>query len=373
MSTTTNPKLSSALEALKKNGIRVYSSNAVPECDVIPTGSLIFNQVMNGGFHTRRLEQVFAREGVGKSVLAYTAINNALHIFPESVAILLDIECRADMEWISKFVTEDVIDRLIVLREEYIENAGNSINKIIKQLGDIHISIIVVDSIAAANTARYKDADLETMQIGGSALGIGKFVRSLVQIAEKNNTAAVILNQLRDDIGGYGPSIGHCPGGMALRHALDASYYLRALSQKDTKDLANTTIEEKTDLGETQQIAIGVAIKCMKGKLWSQTSKTLFYRKATEENEVGYDTFNEVFRLALANNIITKTSEYSSTFLYPDFPEDAKTHDHKIVDKKNVFAFLKDNPEVYEKIKQEVINSRIIEDQVSADNFVEEY
>ena len=367
-------KLNSALEALKKSGVRVYNSTSIPECDVIPTGSLIFNQVMNGGFHTRRLEQVFAREGVGKSVLAYTAINNALHKFPESIAILLDIECRADIEWISKFVTEDVIDRLIVLREEFIENAGNSINKIIKQLGsNIHVSIIVVDSIAAANTARYKDADLETMQIGGSALGIGKFVRSLVQIAEKGNTAAVILNQLRDDIGGYGPSIGHCPGGMALRHALDASYYLRALSQKDTKDLANNSIEEKTELGEVQQVAIGVAIKCMKGKLWSQTSKTLFYRRATDENEIGYDTFNEVVRLALANNIITKPSEYSSTFYYPDFPEDAKSHEHKIVDKKNVFAFLKDNPEIFEKLKQEIINNHVIEDQVSADNFVEEY
>lgn len=366
-------KLTSALEALKKSGIRVYDKETIPECDVIPTGSLIFNQVMNGGFHTRRLEQLFAREGVGKSVLAYTAINNALHIFSDSVAILLDIECRADMEWISKFVAEDVIDRLIILREEYIENAGNSINKIVKQLGDIHISIIVVDSIAAANTARYKDADMETMQIGGSALGIGKFVRSLVQIAEKNNTAAVILNQLRDDIGSYGPSIGHTPGGMALRHALDASYYLRALSQKDTKDLANNSIEEKTELGETQQIAVGVAIKCMKGKYWSQTSRTLFYRKSTEENEVGYDVFNEVVRLAMANNIITKPSEYSSTFYYHSFPEDAKTHENKIVDKKNVFKFLKENPEVFEEIKNEVINSKVIEEQVSSDNFVEEY
>lgn len=368
-----NSKLNSALEALKKNGVRIFNNESMPVCDIIPTGSLIFNEIMNGGFHTRKLEQLFAKEGVGKSVLAYTAINNALHIFPDSIAILLDIECRADISWISKFVTEDVIDRLLILREEYIENAGNSINNIIKQLNNIHISIIVVDSIAAANTARYKDADMETQQIGGNAMGVGKFVRAMVQIAEKNNTAVVILNQIRDDIGGYGPSIGHVPGGRALRHALDADYYLRALSQKDTKDLATNSIEEKTNLGEVQQLAVGVAIKCMKGKNWSQTAKTLFYRRDTEENEAGYDTFNEVLRLALSSNVISKPSEYSTTFIYPDFPYDEKKKLNCIVDRKNLFAFLKDNKNIFEKIKQEVISSDTIKNQVEETEFVEEY
>lgn len=366
-------KLNTALEALKKNGMRIYTEDTIPECEVIPTGSLIFNKVMNGGFHTRKLEQLFAREGVGKSVLAYTAINNALHIYPDSIAILLDIECRADIEWISKFVTKDVIDRLLILREEYIENAGNSINSIIKKLDNIHVSIIVVDSIAAANTARYKDADMETQQIGGNAMGVGKFVRAMVQIAERNNTAVVILNQLRDDIGGYGPSIGHCPGGRALRHSLDADYYMRSLSQKDTKDLATNVIEEKTDLGETQQLAIGVAIKCMKGVNWSQTAKSLFYRRETEENNIGYDTFNEVLRLALSTNIISKPSEYSTTFIYPDFPYDDKKKLNCIVDRKNLFTFLKENREIFEKIKQEVVNSKAIEEQVEDTKFVEEY
>lgn len=373
MATATNSKLASALEALKKDGIRAYAPSTLPECETIPTGSLIFNHVMDGGVKTRRITQFFSKPGVGKSVLAYTVIDNALRKFPESVAILLDIECRFDEEWASNFIKEDVRDRFIVLREEFIENAGNSLNKIAKKLDGIHISCVVVDSIAAANTARYKNADMETMEVGGAALGIGKFVRSVVQFAEKNNTAILILNQLRDDIATYGPSIGHTPGGMALKHAIDADYYLRALSQKDTKDLATNTIEKKTELGETQQLAIGVAIKCMKGKLWSQTSKTLFYRRATEENEVGYDIFNEVVRLALATGIIKKPSEYSSTFLYPLFPKDEKTGDNKIVDKKNLFAFLKANPDVFEAIKAEVIGSHVIEEQASTDDYVEEY
>lgn len=368
-----NSKLVSALEALKKSGISVYKSDNLPECEVIPTGSLICNQIMNGGVYTRRLTQLFSKPGVGKSVLAYTIIDNALRKFPDSIAILLDIECRFDETWASKFIKEDVIDRFVVLREEFIENAGNSINKIIKQLGDIHISCIVVDSIAAANTARYKDADMSTMEVGGAAMGISKFVRAMVQIAEKNNTAVVILNQLRDDIGSYTQTIGHTPGGTALKHALDADYYLRVMSQKDTKELATNLIEEKTNLGEVQQVAIGVVIKCMKGKNWSQSAKTLFYRRETENNEVGYDIFNEVVRLALATGIIGKTSEYSSTFLHPLFPYDEKKKQNQIVDKKNVFNFLKENPDVFESIKNELENKNVVKNMITTEDFVEEY
>lgn len=171
----------------------------------------------------------------------------------------------------------------------------------------------------------------------------------------------------------YGPSIGRTNGGWALKHSLDADYYLRNLSQKDTKDLASNSIEEKTDLGEVQQVAVGVAIKCMKGKAWSQVGKTIFYRRATDENEVGFDTFNEVIRLALATGVITKPSEYSTTFFYPLFPEDEKTHEHKIVDKKKLMEFLKNNPDVFEALKKDVETSHVIEEQVETDNFVENY
>ena len=99
-------KLNSALEALKKSGVRVYTPDNLPECEIIPTGSMIFNKIMDGGVRTRRLTQLFSRPGVGKSVLAYTIVNNALHKFPDSLAMVLDIECRFDEEWVHNFIDE---------------------------------------------------------------------------------------------------------------------------------------------------------------------------------------------------------------------------------------------------------------------------
>lgn len=368
-----NSKLNTALDSLKRAGIRVYNSDALPKCENIKTGSLILDKLLDGGVKTRRITQFFSKPGVGKSVMAYHCINNALHQYEDSIAILVDVECRYDPEWGSKFITEDVIDRFIVLREEFIEDVGNSINKIIKQLNGVHISCIVVDSIAAANTARTDQSDQRKVEVGGSSMGVGKFTRAIVQIAEKGNTAVIICNQLRDDIGSYGPSIGHTPGGTALKHAIDADVYFRSLSQNDTKDLASgSSIEQKTDMGEVQQVAVGVCFKVMKGKHWSEIGKTLFFRKATDTNSVGYDIINETVRLALASGVIKKPSEYSTTFLHPSFPLDEKSNLNKIVDRKNLLAYIKENPDVFDIIKTQVENNGV-EEQIEAEDFVENY
>lgn len=361
-----NSKLNSALEALKKSGIRIYSSDTLPKPEYIKTGSLMLDKLLGGGITTRRLHQFFGRPGSFKSVMSYHVINNALNQYPESVAILLDLECRYTPEWAGRFIEAKNLDRLIVLREEFIENAGNSINKLIESIKGIHISIIVVDSIAAANTARYEGNDMRKMEVAGSAMGIGRFVRSLVQIADKNNTAVIILNQLRDDLNAFGPSIGRTNGGYALKHALDSDIYFRVLGQTDTKALAGNNFEIKDSLGEVQQIAVGVGFKVMKGSNWSCSAKTLFYRKETENNEFGFDIFNEVINIAIANGIIKVEG---ASYIHPLFPYDEKKKLNKITDKKPMIAFLKENPDIFNKIKDEL--DAYVE--ITEEGMVEEY
>lgn len=100
-----------------------------------------------------------------------------------------------------------------------------------------------------------------------------------------------------------------------------------------------------------EQIAIGVAFKVMKGANWSCSAKTLFYRKATENNDFGFDVFNEVVSMAIVNGIIKIEG---ASYIHPLFPLKEKKGIHAITDKKPTIAFLKENPEIFEKIKQEV-------------------
>lgn len=344
-------KLNSALEALKKSGMRIYDNNSVPKPEYIKTGSMILDKLLNGGVPTRRITQFFGKPGCYKSVMSYHTINNALNQYPESIALLLDLECRYDPKWANRFISDENMERVVVLREEFVEDAGNSINKLIAQLKDIHISIIVIDSIAAANTARYDSGDMRKMEVAGAAMGISKLVRALVQIADKNNTAVLVLNQLRDDLNAFGPSIGRTNGGYQLKHSLENNLYFRLLGQTDTIALAGNNFEVKSDLGEAEQIAAGVGFKVMKGANWSCSGKTLFYRKATENNDFGFDVFNEVVSIALANNIIKVEG---ASYIHPLFPFNEKKGINAITDKKPMIAFLKENSDVFNKIKDEI-------------------
>lgn len=345
-------KLLNALETLKKSGMRVYTEDTVPKPEHIKTGSLILDKLLDGGLETRRLTQFFGKPGSYKSVMSYHIINNALEQYPDSVAILLDLECRFDPKWARNFISEENMQRLVILREEFVEDAGNSINKLLATLKDIHISIIVIDSIAAANTARYDSGDMRKMEVAGAAMGIGKLVRALVQIADKNNTAVLILNQLRDDLNAFGPSIGRTNGGYQLKHSLNTDVYFRTLGQTDTKSMVGSgNYEIKDSLGETQQIAIGVAFKIMKGANYSCSGKTLFYKKETENNDFGFDIFNEVINIAIANNIIKLEG---ASYIYPLFPLNEKKNINAITDKKPMIAFLKENKDIFSKIKDEL-------------------
>lgn len=346
-----NSKLNSALDALKKNGIRIYGNDDIPKVERIKTGSLMLDRLLNGGVPTRRITQFFGKPESFKSSMSYYVVNNALTQYPDSVAVILDLECRYTPEWASKFIDKENLERIIVLREEFVEDAGNSINKLITQLKDIHISIIVIDSIAAANTARYDNGDMRKMEVAGAAMGISKLVRALVQIADKNNIAILVLNQLREDLNAFGPSIGRTNGGYQLKHAISDNILFKTLGQTDTKALAGNNFDIKNKLGDTEQIAVGVGFKVIKGANWSCSAKTLFYRKATENNDFGFDVFNEVVNIAIANEVI-KIEGVS--YIHPLFPLNEKKGINAITDKKPMIAFLKDNPDIFNKIKQSV-------------------
>lgn len=359
-------KLNSALEALKKSGIRIYTEDTVPKPEHIKTGSLLLDKLLDGGLETRRLTQFFGKPGSYKSVMSYHIIDSALSQYPDSVAVLLDLECRFAPEWARKFISDENMKRLIILREEFVEEAGNSINKLLATLKGIHISIIVIDSIAAANTARYDNGDMKKQEVAGSAMGVGRLTRALVQIADKNNTAVLVLNQLRDNLDAFSHSIGRTLGGYALKHALNTDVFFSTLGQTETKNLAGSNYEIKDALGDTQQVAVGVKFKVMKGANYSCSAKTMFYRKATENNEFGFDIFNEVVNIAINNNIIRIDG---AKYIYPDFPYDERTKLNKITDKKPMIAFLKENPEVFNKIKKELEDCVTVEEE----NIVEDY
>lgn len=336
-----NKKLNKSIESLVESGLLMWTKD-VPVPEKIKTGSLLFDYILDGGIDTRRITHFFAKEGTGKSVMSYMIANNALKQYPDSVVILVDTEHRADMEWISNFIEDK--ERLLIMQPEFIEYVGNDLRTIINDKG-IKVSCVIVDSIGAANTTRAKDKDLSIQQVGGNAMGVGVFIRSIVPIANKNNIAVVLINQLRDDIGGYGPSIGHFPGGKALAHAINTNVYLRRTSVR---------VYSPDEFGERIPVGNEIAFKIVKGKNMGKVVKTVFYKENSELGTLGFDRYDEVIRLSLALGVIEK---HASSYSYPDFPNG------KIVGLNKVTDFLRDesNKEILQKL-EDVLYSKLDED-----------
>lgn len=319
------------LQKLIDQGL-LKKASELDQPEKIPTGSLMLDYLLDGGIPTRRISEFFSKEGTGKSVQAYHCINNALKMYPDKIALLVDTEQRADINWISNFVED--IDRLYVMQPEYIEDVTDNIRELVNQ--GIGISLIVIDSIGAANTYRSADKSSKVMQVGGNAMGVGVFSRAMAPIANKNNIAVLCINQLRDDIASFVPSIGHTPGGRALKHALDLDIYMRKTSNKATI---------KDENGETLIVGNEIAFKIMKGKNQSKVIKTFFYSKPSELGDLGFDRFSEIVNLSVSLNIINKAA---ASYSYEDFP------DGKIRGLDNVKTFLKENEEIYHNLEQKI-------------------
>lgn len=341
------------LEGLLESGL-VMKATDVPKPEKIKSGSILFDYILGGGIETRRITHFFAKEGTGKSVMSYMIANNALKQYPDKYVILVDTEHRADTSWIGNFIED--MDRVLIMQPEYIELVGNDLRDIINEKG-VEVCCVIVDSIGAANTTRARDKDLSIAQVGGNAMGVGVFIRSIVPIANKNNIAVILINQLRDDIGGYGPSIGHFPGGKALAHAINTNVYLRRTSNK---------VLIKDEFGENVPVGNEIAFKIIKGKNLGRVVKTIFYKETSEAGSLGFDRYDEIIRLAMALGIIEKNA---SSYKYEDFPEG------KLVGQGKVVNFLKDpdNAEILKELEEKVYSQLgSAKDQVTTEEVIEE-
>lgn len=334
----------SKLEELKAKGL-IFSASDVPQPEKIPTGSLMLDYITDGGIPTRRLTQFYAKAGTGKSVQSYHCINNALKKYPDKIAILVDIEQRADTSWISNFVEE--MDRLFIIQPEYIEDVTDEIRDIINS--GIQVSIVVVDSIGAANTYRSAEKSAKIAEVGGISMGVGRFVRAAAPLANKNNIAFLLINQLREDIMAFVPSV-HAPGGNQLHHALELNVYLRKTSEK-------ATIRDEN--GEMLVVGEQIAFKVMKGKNLSKVIKTFFYSKPSELGDLGFDKFSEIVNLGVALGFIEKNA---ASYKYEGFP------DGKLFGLPKVKEWFKENSEGFDILEQKIYSSLTKSDLIESES-----
>lgn len=215
----------------------------------LPTGSLGLDIALNGGLPRGAVVQMMGEESSGKTTMALKCCANVQTLFGNEAAIAWVAVEGFDKEWANrcgvaipfnqaeltlmrrrdrerwkdrKAIGEFVVSSAIS-GEDALEMAESYIRS-----GLFHI--VVVDSIAALPTIAELEKEMSEHTMTQLPRLVGKFLKKCysafntrLDTGERNQTAVILVNQVRDKIGGYGHPQPDPPGGRALRHAAHAT------------------------------------------------------------------------------------------------------------------------------------------------------
>jgi recombination protein RecA len=179
--------------------------------DVLPTGSLLLDRALGGGWPFGRLVELYGPPGGGKTTMSLEAVSRVQGI--GGTAGFIDAEHAFDPMYAGQIGVH--VPDLLISQPDYGEQGLD----ILMDLVQAGINLIIVDSVAALTPKAELEGDLsESDRPGVHAKMMTRALKRIAPIVSKAEKCLVILiNQIRMAINSYGnPET--TTGGKALMH-----------------------------------------------------------------------------------------------------------------------------------------------------------
>ena len=315
--------LKATLKEIKKQfgegSVMKLGDKANVSVDVIPTGSLVLDEVLGvGGYPRGRVIEVYGPESSGKTTFALHAIAEVQKIGGR--AAFIDAEHAIDPLYAKNLGVD--IDELILSQPDSGEQALDIANMLIRSQA---IDLVVVDSVAALVPQAELDGEMTDMQVGMQARLMSKALRKITGSLNNNSCSIIFINQLREKVGVMFGNPETTPGGRALKFYSSVRLEVRR----------GEAIKNGTDL-----VGNSVNVKVVKNKVappFKTAEVEIIYGQ-------GISRLGEVVDMAVKYEIINKAGAW---FSY----EGTKIGQGR----ENTKEYLKNNPEVLEEITAKVI------------------
>ena len=317
--------LKSTLSQIEKNygkgAIMRLGDQVQEDIPVIPSGSLALDHALGvGGYPRGRVIEIFGPESSGKTTLALHAIAEAQK--QEGIAAFIDAEHAFDRFYARRLGID--IDNLFVSQPDYGEQALEIAEQLIRSNA---IDIVVIDSVAALTPKAELEGEMGDAKMGLQARLMSQALRKLTAIIGRTRTTVIFINQLREKIGVMFGNNETTTGGNALKFYASVRLDVRRIGQ----------IKEGEEV-----IGNRTRVKVVKNKVAPP------FRKA--EFDLMYGTGiskeGEVLDLATELGIITKSGSWYSY------------GDTKLAQgRENTKKVIADNPDLYEELRQKVIEA----------------
>lgn len=280
------PTLNDVIAGLKKQygpAVILTNDEAPEHVEAISTGCYTLDHILGcGGLPRGRLIECFGIESGGKTVI--TLFLAAQYQKQGKTVAFLDVENAFDRRWAENIGVDT--KKLLLSQPGTLEESIDII-RALASTGEV--DLLIVDSIAAMTPkveleGEGKDILKET--IGLQARLLGKGLRLLTGPIARSGMTVIMINQLRANIGMYGPAT-VSPGGKATK------FYASVRLQVSKGDKIT---EGNEVIGNVIKIT---AVKNKVAMPFRQGTVKLYYKK-------GIDIYADVLDSAIANDLITK-------------------------------------------------------------------
>ena len=318
-------------------------------------GSPGFDFCLYNSFPERKIVEFCGAEGSGKTTTAYLVaasyIRKELERNPENPRgiLFVDLECGADPEWALKMGYDMNNSPVRTVRFTGSDMAAEHIfDVILNALKTGEIGLIILDSLNMLVPLQTFGESLEKKDMGGIAKPLGDFARRIKGLLVKYNATLIGINQLRENISGYGNPL-TTSGGRGWKHACDVRMMFKKSAFID---------EEGNELKSTAESPAGYIMEAavLKTKVckWDRKLGRMYVNY-----DRGIDIMQDTIEVAIQFGFIDNSVQGTFKLIDPDTGElicDDEGKEIKIRGKKNIKPYFEENPIMWRKLYDKVYN-----------------
>ena len=195
------------------------------ESSIISMGSPATDYCLYGGIKEGQQIELSGVNASGKTTMAFILAGSyqkaELERNPTAPRkiVLIDNEGTADSQWASKFgydMSETASVPTVYIRPE-AQSAETVFDWLVDMIKSGEVGLMILDSIPTLLPEQIVDEKQSKQQMGGIAKALGRFSNSILGLTRKYNTTFIGINQVRQNMSGYGDFY-QTPGGEIWRH-----------------------------------------------------------------------------------------------------------------------------------------------------------
>lgn len=286
---------------------------------VISTGALSLDQALGvGGLPQGRVIEIYGPESSGKTTVALQVMANAQKLGGR--VAMIDAEHALDAAYARNLGLN--LDDLVLNQPDSAEQGLQIADRLVSSG---HLSVIVIDSVAALVPRAEIEGEIGDSHVGLQARLMGQTLRKLTPKLAANNTMCIFINQLREKIGVMFGSPETTTGGKALKFYASVRLDVRRIQ----------TVKDGTEATANK-----TRVKVVKNKVAPPLKQAEF----EIEFGRGVNVEGEIVDLAVEHGIFKKSGGHHT------LPGVEGT----INGRANVIAFLRDNPELRDELLAQV-------------------